>query len=456
MRRIGSIALHAAGIVSALLLLFFVASLFLPDEEPTPEVRALRESPAPGEGNAFAALLGFDAAADRDFVEEGRERFERIRGLSPRKAEAVTLDRRKRAGLKFSGDVITCGNAMGSRECVELALANARHLRESVANNPVLLQRYQALRQMPIYQSEHCAAASYRELVDSSRLSGALAALDVAEGRVGCGLADFAEDFAFYRRVLASKNLCLLDSFVAVAMMRTQLKYLSGLIERDDYFSGEYAAKAREILAPVFDPARTFATAMRGEAREMMGFWDDFPDADVEKDFHPLMWMCCYRKQMTLNLNISIYAQIAENALALPPEWVRTEHGGIGAVSKTARPVFYWRGKLPEQPFRFFFWKNVIGEILVSAGRPGFSVYLLRFYDNAVYQHYVRAQLEYRLAQKGGGNPEELLQSLGRETFDPYTGKPFAWDGKTGKLRFEPAYRPRENDAFKDVEVALR
>jgi hypothetical protein len=292
--------------------------------------------------------------------------------------------------------------------------------------------------------------------VRSSRLLGALATLDIMEGRVERGLAAFSEDFAFLRRILASENLCLLDSLVAVAMMRSHLKQLSGLIEQDDYFSGEHAAKARELLAPVFDPARTFAAAIHGEARAIKGYWDDLPGADAEKGFKRLIWMCCYRKQMTLNLRASTYAKITENALALPPERVRAEYGDIVAFSKTAHPVLFWRSNMPEQPFRFFFWKNVLGELLAGITLPHYPEYLLRFYDNAAYQRYVRAQLEYRLAQEGKENPVELLQSLGRETFDPYTGKPFAWDEKTGKLRFEPAdRRPGRADAFKDVEVVL-
>jgi hypothetical protein len=456
MRRIGSIAGRLAGTLLILLLLLSVISLFLPDEDPTPEARALLEWSAPVEGNAFVALLGFDAAADRDFVEEGKARFERIRKLSGPDADAVMSDLRKRAELKFSGEFSVCSVEVGSRECVEAVSANAQHLRELAAGNQVLLQRYRILRQTPAYRSEHCAVAPYAGLVRSSRLLGALATLDIMEGRVERGLAAFAEDFAFLHRILASENLCLIDSLLAAAMMRFHLKQLSGLIEQGDYFSEEHAAKARELLAPVFDPARTFAVAIQGEAREIMRIGDIFPDVDAKKNLSQLMWMCCYRKQMTVNLLASVFVRMAESALALPPERVRAEYGDIVALSKTAHPVLFWRSNLPEQPFRFFFWKNIIGEILLGTTRSDCSGYLLRFYDNAAYQRYVRAQLEYRLAREGKENPGKLLQSLGKETFDPYTGKPFAWDGKTGKLRFEPAYRrPGRADVFKDVEVVL-
>ena len=67
-----------------------------------------------------------------------------------------------------------------------------------------------------------------------------------------------------------------------------------------------------------------------------------------------------------------------------------------------------------------------------------FNDYIARVFDLAAYVNLVRARLELRLAAIPPDRVQAFLADAGKETKNPYDGKPFAWDPATRMLTFTP------------------
>jgi hypothetical protein len=447
------------------LALFFIAlvvltAYILKDDPLNPMAqKALhyQPSPVPPEKNAFVGLAGLDAPAGSDFIRAGEENI---------RANLDTEGTAQKLEFNVPRYTYSCEQEI-TKNCLEEIRAEAQNIQKLLAENDELIKRYLHVQTMPefsnVFTGATAASVRYSPVVNLSRLLSAKAVLDIQNGHHEEGLGFIEKDMNFYRSILASQDINLLDTMIAVARIRQHANLLMLLVE-EGRLSGQ-TDRVRALLKPLDAPRKTFAnTLWRERVFVMQGFGEmvnfspkkltettDLGTGETQEGtyFEQLKLMLLFKPNMSLNLLDEIFTVEADtiNALAidaLPAQRdVLWENEIRPRVCTTPENYFYCRH-----------WKNYMGEVLVTIAHPDMVRYLLRIHDVDARLRLFRAQLEFAQAAKNAPKaetPEALLARLGQETFNPYTSQPFAWNPETGTISFMPT----ADENPKRVEVRL-
>jgi hypothetical protein len=434
---------------SFLALLAAMAAYILTDAPLSPLAEKIlrhQPPPVPPARNAFVGLAGLNAPADGDFILAGEENIRRANldapwGSSPEAQKAREISQSLKPSAKYA---YACDKEM-TKGCLEAIRADAPNIRRLLAENETLTQRYLAIQAMPEFSNAVVASMEfslpYSDLMMLSRLLSARAVLDIQAGTVRQGLAFIEQDMAFYRRTLASPEISLMDMMIAAAQIRRQAILLAQLAQ-EAQLEGE-TKRIKNLLAPLDSPRETFLNALWREQvfvgqglyhlADSMRLREILPNV-APSDFVALF---LFRKNMTLNLKSGIgeteRTLIRATPLAQLREmqkdwWEREIRPRVCTVSED---YFYCRH-----------WKNRTGEILATIAQPDHVTYLFRSHDADADIRLFRAQLAFRQAtagKKSPESPEKILARLEPETFNPYTGQPFAWNPERNTIGFMPA-----------------
>ncbi|MDR3158484.1 MAG: hypothetical protein LBU11_05640 [Zoogloeaceae bacterium] len=451
------------------ILLFFLAlflalvAYILKDEPLSPAAeKALhyQPSPVPPERNAFVGIAGLEAPAGGDFISAGKENIR------------VNLVDTEGAAQKLIVPQYTdsCAKEITENCLVEIR-ADAQNIQSLLAENSELILRYLRLQAMPEFSHSFAKTLRYGtmdffprygNLLNLSRILSARAVLDIQNGRIEEGLGFIERDMNFYRGILASKDINLLDMMIAAATIRQHANLLMLLLQ-EGRLSGQ-TDRVRALLRPLDAPRETFTNAlwrervymiqsfreMSANLKKLTGTIDlDTGETQEGTYFDQLKFMLLFKPNMSLNLLDEIFTVEADiiNALAidaLPAQrdvlWEKEIRSRVCAIPKD---YSYCRH-----------WKNYVGEVLVTIAQPDHVQYLLRIHDLDARLRLFRARLEFARAAKNAPKaeaPEAILARLGPETFNPYTGKPFERNPETGMIGFMPA----ADKTPKRVEVRL-
>jgi hypothetical protein len=455
--------------VSSFLALFLAAlavlAVYILQDEPLDAAaeKALRyqPSPVPPAENAFVGIAGLEVPAERDFLQAGEENIRRANQNFQRFGMNVPTEElvRETQPLKFSGAryAHSCEREI-SENCLEDIRADAANIQGLLEANATLIARYRHIQSMPEFSNTVAGSMEfslpYSGLMSLSRLLSAKAILDIQNGNLQEGLAFLEKDMNFYRGILASREISLIDMMIAIAQIRQHANLLVLLTEQEN-LRGQ-TDRMRALLTPLKTPKETFMNALWREHVFIIQGLFLLPDFKADEltstvDFRnpeetrkgnvseQLMVVFLLKRNMTMNLENEFRA--TEKALidaATPAQlrdmqeddWWKTE----------IRPRLC---TIPEDYFFCRHFKNFMGEILAMIAHPNSIQYLLKIHDVDARLRLFRARLEFTQALKSSPEketPEQILARLGPETFNPYTGQPFEWNPAEGTIGFMPGF----------------
>jgi hypothetical protein len=453
------------------ILLFFLALFLsalaaltaytLKDEPLTPMAqKALhyQPSPVPPEKNAFVGIAGMDAPTGDDFIALG------VANIHANQFSGAPQKEGSAQKLAFSVPQYTysCMEEI-TANCLAEIQAEAHNIQKLLAENDEIIKRYLHIQTMPEfshsfaktlkYGSAHFVPG-YTNLMNASRLLSAKAVLDIQNDRLEEGLDFIEKDLNFYRGILASRDIDLLDTMIAIQQIRRYANLLILLCNEGKL--SHRMDKMRALLAPLDAPRNIFANARWFEhAITAQSLFRNL-EAELEKSSEVQMIMDfetgeIRKKTFFDQLKLMLFTK-PNMTLNLYNEFSRLEIDTLNALATQELPAqrdVLWENEIRPRictiPEGYLFcrhWKNYLGETLAAIAFPNYVHYLLRIHDLDARLRLFRAQLEFAQAAETAPKtetPEAILARLGPETFNPYTGQPFEWNPETGTIAFMPA-----------------
>ncbi len=395
----------------------------------------------PPETNVYYALMGLTADPDtEDFV---------AAGYMATMDEAPDSNRISASfsDLRYDNPCFS----FGKNDCVAKILEDTETIERKLIENEILVERYKAMQQMPYFINTDVSfktAPTYQPLLNLSALLAAQAGIDIEKGNIEKGLIFFAEDLDFYRKILVSQDAMLVDKMIALVQIKRLNTMLSRLIAGNTKIAVRHADKIGDMLVPLDMPGGLMAEAMTREkifilkslnadlnSQTLFETYD--PESGTTGQTYGMNFLSplVFKKNITLNLYNRRFEYLIEAFRTIPMLGYPDQ---LALIENRHREEIAHRTLFSE--YGLFVWKNYIGEALAAMHDPDPFRYLTRAYDTASYTHLVRAQFELALASSRSQNETipALQQTLGSETFNPYTGQPFDWDEKQQKLWFQP------------------
>jgi hypothetical protein len=408
-------------------------------------------SPVPPEKNAHVGIAGLEAPAGSDFIQVGEENIRRANQKTPQSDAKSSPEKNPTQKLEFSIARYTYPCVTDITEnCLEEIGADAQNIQKLLAENDELIKRYLHIQTMPMFSNGFTGEVlpSYVPVMNLSRLLSAKAVLDIQNGRLEEGLDFIEKDMNFYRGILASKDIGLVDTMIAAAHIRQHANLLMLIGEKR--LSSSQMDRVRALLAPLNAPRETFTNALWRErvfVTQSLGKTVNASSKQLASlltgktqeatYFDQLKLMLFFKPNMSLNLLDDIFTLEADTINAL----------AIDALP--AQREVLWKNEIrprvctiPERYFYCRYWKNFVGEVGITISHPDSVRYLLRIHDVDARLRLFRAQLEFAKTAETAPEteaPEAILARLGPETFNPYTSQPFEWNPETKTLGFTPA-----------------
>jgi|GEM_PF-3425785 len=429
-------------IIMALLLITLIGTSLDEPLDPAVEQALSFQIPrvAP-EDNAYVGLSGLQYVNDGDLVSAGLKFLE----SDPKKERPPAPARDfsyKNPCLKGPGE---------QPDCLNQIVADAAAINEDLDKNRVIIERYRRVLSMPQFVNTGAGFEApvplYQAMIESSRLLGAKAMLDIKQNNPAAGFDSLEAELAFCKRMGQSEHVSLIDLMIAVAGLNMKLNELSRLIEDGQIDLGGYEEQLRKMLDLDLEAGRMMTAAISTEKRTYLHglahMSDDKtwlgPDAGFKDRLQTYFYLFLYKKNMTLNqLSAKLDAVIGQFKAAPLLGFPDYYHQRLSQMDE----VEFGDGSHLEfknlyNKYGLFFFKNYAGERLLEIAQPMYSKYMARINDTVAQARLVRAQLELRLLNPQAEDVPEALTKLGPETWNPYTGQPFAWDAEKKVLWIE-------------------
>jgi hypothetical protein len=402
--------------------------LWLRDEELTPAARAVLSAQAPNipeEQNAYFFLLGLDAPPGSDPFAAGRAKLDehRTRLAAPRggRKEQPVQNSAFSAPKEFSRDF--CDGT--KNDCLRVYQRAEREILKAVADNPVLVQRCESLYAYPSFADpstpvlDDLLLPAYSVAASCVRLSHALAAIDIKNGRTAQALSRLARDNAFWRMLLAQANT-LITKMVAVAMVRLHNRLFADVLSSD-------TAGLTEKAAPFADPTRPITAAEldltpvwlweAGANARLFSELDSVNALAQREEWNGAVaeaWTMFpgYRRNATINMIVHRFEQISTFCRNKPRLIVQNRDAFESEMGRPAMGNALY---------------NPIGKLL-ALGAPEVTDYPLRIHDLDALVRLVRLKQDILTRGVQDSNVQAFLDQSSPALFDPYTERPMNWD----------------------------
>lgn len=418
------------------------ASFALFDQPLLPGAKAVLETPVeavPDVDNLFLAMLALPIAGDEPAHERGAaavaayQRALRKGGVPP-KNFAEALDRP--LAVIDDQDVEQCsgGNREGAYACIAMSRRQRPDFEALLVRYQILLGRYRELSVYPRFADplkpspDTPLANAAAILISSLHLSWlALAAAEGAPNTAAIGMAQSAE---IWRRVLAARDVSLLDKLIASRLLAAHTLLASELI-REEPLDAQGLAAIETLIRPLSETERSLAGALAMEFRLQSAVWTRLldPSGDAaRKDFPsaPAWW---FRLLAKTNATINLAFHDLEQVLAVE------RSGCVGVKARSIEARLRPAPTASDLPWHAYFY-NPIGRILLTttAGVDPYLDYLGRQCNLLALQRMVGLQLELR---QSGNSAEGTAAAVAGSRFqDPNSGKPFIYDADAQTLAF--------------------
>lgn len=416
------------------------------DQALLPQARAILDGPAapvPPSANLYFTGLGMGADGGDDLNTEGQRVFALYQKNQATVTDIGTLvNIYKTAGvgqIDLAGDEKSLGCLMFRDKDAHHCIADVPQQREAwtelVRNNRRLLDRYRTLWSWTQYRdpTEMARVPPVNPLVERPflrRLFFTAMALQVDRNELDAALGDIEADTVFWRRLLAQRDLGLVDKMVFLTRVRADLEFISEILRTRTLTPVQLDALAA-VLKPSDQAERSLAGVWESQLRvidstlaewrpkSFDAAWHSAPGIDDRRD--NLLIYLLYRRNAHNNFEYRFFQSLSELD-NLPCGEIATKYQALRETSD-----FSLAGLLND-PLRY---------VMGSHQSAGFREYPQRICDVLGMRRIVDAQLLIRRKQLADADIPGLLANAGADYSDPYTGQPLRWDPQTHTLSFE-------------------
>jgi len=416
-------------------------------------------APVPDRENILLALAGMKAPEGADVFEAGRRYLEEASKagslaevIGATKAEKQKEAQEKKLEWKETRPPFDCQiNMEGDfMQCIK---KERSRLKETLALNETLVQRYRAMQDLPRY----AAIQAPGQWILSMEYGGAIynirkillaqAMLDMKDGDSQAGLRFFKKDMALWRKNLDGK-FCLIDSLVSAAWLMQDARGLNMLLSLPTaQISEEQQQEWRSLLAPLSPEQKSLYAAVEGEIKFVHNY---APEIKRWKSYHEVSneeyifcgvlsgeikacpaWQSWLEKNISstfvqpnasFNDEVPFYKAWLKLTSLSWEDYLAQRDATLAPFKKSATPRIDWI-------------YNPVGKSS-SDFKPSYDEYIGRFHDADTYLRLVRLQLELRLAEVPSGQVADFLKQLDAPYCAPCSD--FSWDAQTRKLSFQP------------------
>lgn len=418
-------------------IILFYAALFAGlafyDEKAAPELarEMARTQPETIEpGNAWIVFLGFAAPEGVSPYTYGAEKLQKLKkaiatGKSHREVMDSSLDvSTSELQFQFQGESsLPSFYSKNNDGMLPYALAHRTEIALLQNNNKELLQRYEALRTYPRYNEPldcgfFAPIPSFSPLRNAQKIELLQLATLANQGELTGVLARLREDTEFWRFVSRNSST-LISKLIACACLGNDLKFAAELGASRPLNAREMQL-VQEILRPFAVDEVSFASALHGEARYMLGGMELSYRLQF-KSWNPNQLL--YKSNATQN---RMYADYREsiNLAELPPQEfaqkVKEQKASKTAIHRIDLPFLY----------------NPVGEFLAAIGSPAFQNYIERGHDLEGIRRLACLKVLSRKEKVPLERMQQFLATHVQDLGNPYTGEAMEWDEKSRAISF--------------------
>ena len=253
-------------------------------------------------------------------------------------------------------------------------------------------------------------------------------------GRIDESLDAFEKDFRFTRRLLAARDVLLIDKMIAAASFRTSLLFISDLI-RQGGLNDAQIARLADVVTPLSEDERSMAGVI---AREYAGLAStiQMPDEGVAATgpfASPAGQTALERAKDQLELHFFKYNATLNAAWAAALENQAASRAPCTRLGGHA-PHTLWGAR----PALTSYFHNPAGKILVMVGRPVFTDFLMAMCDLEGMRNIVGLQLALRNEHVKVDDVAGFVKSASSKFPNPYDNQPLSWAAGERTLGFQP------------------
>ncbi len=414
------------------------------DKPLTPTAQALLEAKpeaVPQAENLFLAMVGFAIGGEEPAYERGAAALDAYakaitHGGPPPKTYASALGRPFAAFDETGVSLCSAGNKEGAYRCMRKSRAQRAAFAPLVQRLAPLLVRYHELETYPRFADTR--APTPDDPVDNLVLrvgvvNLSVLALAAEEGSVQQATVALARSAAVWRRMLAARDIGLLDKLIASRAYAAHLLFASELIRDQPMMDGPALEAIESIVRPFAPTELSMAGPLASEFRMQAALWSRITNPDdpmVQRDF-PSSSAWWYRLLVKKNESTLRSLDDIEHVLAIEKRGCVDVKVAVDAVD--ARPPASGSG------VRWWEWfYNPIGRVMHASmdSTDQYIQHLGRQCNLAALQGMVGLQLELR---RTGATPDSTaaqVKSLGTRFLDPSSGGPYAYDPAAQTLGF--------------------
>ncbi|WP_146204332.1 hypothetical protein [Massilia glaciei] len=389
--------------------------------------------------NAYVFLMGFQVAPNEDPRAWGQKRIAWSRQMAalpniPDGAVPPGADTNFKAARTPEVQALSDACRTAEQACVDAIGKGEATIAAWAASERWLFERYRALLAHQAWREDmpydmRFPMPAFHPVFEGQKLLHLKAWTLAGQGDAAGVKALLEADIRFWRLGLASSEM-LISKMIAVAAINRHFS-LGALALRRLPAQSAMQAMPQQWLAPVSDAERSMLRPFAGELRfaENALRRTDAPEAMREYDvtwggkmatgvFKPLMQI-----QDTSNRYAEVLASV-EDALRVPyaqlPQALVRASNITDAVAK--------KGPMPDRMY------NPVGDMFLRVGIPDFTNYAARVTDLEGVRRL--AALTVGLHSRAVPAAQLRHQLAAADERNPYDGKPFQWDEKTGAILF--------------------
>ncbi len=248
------------------------------------------------------------------------------------------------------------------------------------------------------------------------------AALAVQAGRIDDALAAVERDIVF-QRVMIKGSRTLVGRMVAAANYTRDLAFVADLLQTSLADLKPYAPRLTAMFKPIESAALSMDVLIDTEFGLIKQALMQQTVAHSAGAFYEVISMrLFYKPHATINAAHAAYMHTRE-VLRKPPAALLRERSAEDAA----------RDAMKFQDYVV----NPIGKILLRVAMPSFSSYALRLHDLDAFNRLLGLGAEIIAADVNTEDIADFVAKSDARFFDPYTGKPMAWDAASRQLSFK-------------------
>ncbi len=408
------------------LLLGLVVGINAFDEPLNAQAAALGEPRAPAVSasqNGYLAVIGMGAADGADATAYAKAWLAeaRMAAQENRPEKPIEAKRAERPALCDASQMSCLAATQDKADAARVQLARysedlARYEKLIAYNayEEILDYRFNLESQFPRYTP--MAAAQRAWLVR--------AALVVQAGNIDEALLAVERDIAFQRVMLVGSRT-LIGRMVAAANYTRDLAFVADLLQTSLADLKPFAPRLTAMLKPIEPVALNMDTLIDtefGVMKQLLKNPAAASSAGQASLQESLGVRFFYQRNATINAAHVFYRQ-TQALLRKPPAALTQESAADGAVLESMKLRDYV--------------ENPVGKMLLRVGVPSFVSYALRLHDLDALNRLLGLGAEIIAADVEMDGIADFVAKSGTQFFDPYSGKPMAWDATSRQLSFK-------------------